>query len=116
MRIPYQRTTPPTPTPTPTATSRPAVETQDPAPSRKTWTEESVRQLGMTTDLETAASIFGIGRTLAYDLLRAGQFPVPPLRLGRRVLIPIAGILAVLGTPVQDLPSDQPPAPTEGCR
>lgn len=63
----------------------------------RVWTTEAVRQLGMTTDIETAASIFGIGRTLAYDLLRAGEFPVTPLRLGRRVLIPVPGILAVLG-------------------
>ncbi len=42
----------------------------------------------MTTDLDTAASILGIGRTLAYDLVRTGHFPVRLLRLGRRVLVP----------------------------
>jgi predicted DNA-binding transcriptional regulator AlpA len=61
------------------------------------WTTETVRALGMTTSLETAAEILGIGRTLAYTLVRDGQFPVRVLRLGRRVLIPIPELLKLLG-------------------
>ncbi|MFZ0160941.1 MAG: helix-turn-helix domain-containing protein [Kineosporiaceae bacterium] len=51
----------------------------------------------MTTDLETAAEIIGIGRTLAYELARNGVFPVRLLRLGRRVVVPVTELLQVLG-------------------
>ena len=61
------------------------------------WTVEAVRQLGMTTDIETAAAILGIGRTLAFELSKADQFPVRLLRLGRRVLVPIPDLLRLLG-------------------
>jgi predicted DNA-binding transcriptional regulator AlpA len=53
----------------------------------------------MTTDLETAAEVIGIGRTLAYDLAQRGAFPVRLLRLGRRVLVPVPDLLAYLGAP-----------------
>jgi hypothetical protein len=68
-----------------------------PASRRRIWTPDQVRALGMTTDLETAASVIGIGRTLAYDLARTGDFPVRLLRLGRRVLVPVAALLEYLG-------------------
>jgi hypothetical protein len=61
------------------------------------WTVEAVRQLGMTTDIETAAAILGIGRTLAFELSKADQFPVRLLRVGRRVLVPIPDLLRLLG-------------------
>lgn len=64
---------------------------------RTVWTVETVRQLGMTTDLETAASVIGIGRTLAYDLVRTGSFPIRLLRLGRRVVVPVPDLLKFLG-------------------
>jgi hypothetical protein len=50
----------------------------------------------MTTDIETAASILGFGRTKAYELAKRGQFPVPTLRIGRRYLVPIPAILHLL--------------------
>jgi hypothetical protein len=48
------------------------------------WSIESVRALGITTDIETAASILGIGRTKAYALAKSQEFPVDVLRVGRR--------------------------------
>jgi len=51
----------------------------------------------MTTDLTTAAAVLGIGRTLAYDLARTGEFPVRILRLGGRVVVPTADLLTYLG-------------------
>jgi hypothetical protein len=83
-----------------------------PATPRQNWTPEAVRRLGMTTDLATAAAILGIGRTLAFDLVRTGQFPIRLIRLGRRVLVPVPDILDYLGVPptsaepVGDRPSD----------
>jgi helix-turn-helix protein len=61
------------------------------------WTMDAIRALGATTDVETAAAILGIGRTKAYALAKAGQFPVRLLRVGRRYLVPVPAILKVLG-------------------
>lgn len=61
------------------------------------WTMDAVRGLGTTTDVETAGAILGIGRTKAYSLVKAGQFPVRVLRIGRRYLVPIPAILKLLG-------------------
>jgi hypothetical protein len=65
--------------------------------SGRRWTVEAVRDLGVTTDVETAAAILGIGRTKAYDMAKRGQFPVRLLRVGRRYLVPTPAILALLG-------------------
>jgi predicted DNA-binding transcriptional regulator AlpA len=63
----------------------------------RVWTIEAVRGLGATTDVETAGAILGIGRTKAYELAKNGQFPTRVLRIGRRYLVPIPAILALLG-------------------
>lgn len=65
---------------------------------QRPWTPERIRGLGMTTDLETAAEILGIGRTLAYELVKNDEFPVGLLRLGRRVVISIPELLRFLGS------------------
>jgi hypothetical protein len=43
----------------------------------------AVRSLGLTTDIETAGEILGIGRTKAYALAKAGLFPAKVIRVGR---------------------------------
>jgi predicted DNA-binding transcriptional regulator AlpA len=73
---------------------------------RRAWTPDDVRALGMTTDLETAAEIIGIGRTLAYDLAKNQAFPVRLLRLGRRVVVPVTELLQVLGCDLANGASD----------
>ncbi|MDP9386744.1 MAG: helix-turn-helix domain-containing protein [Actinomycetota bacterium] len=40
----------------------------------------------MTLSVEEAASVLGISRALAYELVRRGE--LPRLRLGRRVVVP----------------------------
>jgi hypothetical protein len=65
--------------------------------SKRAWTAAEVRQLGVATDVETAGSVLGIGRTTAYALARAGVFPVPVLRVGRRYVVAVEGLLAALG-------------------
>jgi hypothetical protein len=69
------------------------------APDDHVWTLEAIRHLGMTTDVETAASILGIGRTKAYELAKADEFPVPLIRVGRRYVVPVPAILRLLGIP-----------------
>lgn len=65
---------------------------------RRAWTADEVRALGMTTSLETAAEVIGIGRTLAYELIKKQTFPVRLLRLGRRVVVPVTDLLRYLGS------------------
>ena len=73
------------------------------------WTEDRIRTLGAITDLPTAASIFGLSRTAAYDLVRQEQFPVPVIRIGARYRVPVAAILAVLHLAPDPPPRPQPP-------
>lgn len=66
---------------------------------RRLWSEDEVRALGVATDLVTAGAVLGIGRTTAHALARAGRFPVPVLRVGRRYRVPVAPILRLLTCP-----------------
>jgi hypothetical protein len=68
-----------------------------------------VTRLPAVTDLVTAGRALGLGRTRAYELARAGQFPCPVIRAGRSWRVPTAGLLTVLGLPVPGGPG-QPPA------
>lgn len=45
-------------------------------------TVEGLKDLPPTVDLMTAARVLGIGRTKAYELARAGEFPVHVVRIG----------------------------------
>jgi hypothetical protein len=45
------------------------------AQADQVWTLDRVQALGLTTDLETAATILGIGRTLAYELAKTNSSP-----------------------------------------
>ncbi len=67
-----------------------------------TWAPEAVRALGTRTDVATAGSIFGLSRTQAYEAVKRGDFPVTPIRIGRRLVVPVAPILALLGLGVGD--------------
>jgi hypothetical protein len=61
------------------------------------WTPEAVRALGVRTDVETAGSIFGLSRTQAYEAVKAERFPVGVVRIGRRMIVPTAAIIRLLG-------------------
>ena len=47
-------------------------------------------QLPALLDVPTAAAVLGIGRSLAYELVRTHQWPTPVLRIGRLIKIPTA--------------------------
>lgn len=64
---------------------------------RTRWTAEAVRELGLTTDIETAGQILGIGRTKAYEMARNNQFPVRVFRVGNRYRVATQAILELLG-------------------
>ena len=65
--------------------------------TRRVWTTAEIRALGALTDLVTAGSVLGIGRTTSHRLVRDDQFPVPVLRHGHRYQVPVAGLLHLLG-------------------
>ena len=70
---------------------------QAPVSARRVWSTEQVRALGVRTDLVTAGEILGIGRTVAHQLAKRGEFPVPVLRVGRKYVVPVAPLLEILG-------------------
>jgi predicted DNA-binding transcriptional regulator AlpA len=49
-------------------------------------------------DVPAAARLLGVGRTLAYDLIRAGRWPTPVIRVGRLIRVPSGPILELLAT------------------
>lgn len=67
------------------------------AVSSPAWSRERLGELGVTTDLTTAARILGLGRTTAYKLARTGTFPVPAVRIGHSYRIPVALLVELLG-------------------
>ncbi len=87
-------------------------------------------KLPASLSLIEAAALLGIGRTHAYSLEAAGEFPVPVLHLGRVIRVPTAPLLQLLGlsAPMADTSSvtgapqsqpggggayEEPPADTE---
>jgi excisionase family DNA binding protein len=56
-------------------------------------TLDQVRELPPTIDLMTAARVLGIGRTKAYELARAGEFPVHVVRIGDLYRVSTADLL-----------------------
>jgi excisionase family DNA binding protein len=70
-----------------------------------------------TITVEEAARLLGIGRGLAYAAVADGTLPA--IRVGRRLLIPKAALLALLGVPTerdehkQDEGSAREPTPVE---
>jgi hypothetical protein len=59
--------------------------------------EEELLALPVTVDLSTAGRAFGLGRTKAYEMARADEFPCPVLSLGRRLVVTKAALLKALG-------------------
>jgi len=67
---------------------------------------DEVSRLPVVVDLVTAARALGIGRTVAYQLVREGAWPTPVLRIGNQIKVPSAPLLALVG-----LSSDRNPEP-----
>jgi hypothetical protein len=49
-------------------------------------------------DVPQAAHLLGIGRTLAYELVRTDQWPTPVLRIGRLIRIPSRPLIELVST------------------
>ena len=62
-----------------------------------TLTADEVRALPAVVDVVTAGEVLGIGRSVAYELVRTNRFPTPVLRVGRQIQIPTAYLIDLLG-------------------
>ncbi len=59
-------------------------------------------------NVKRAAALLCVSSDSLYDAIRAGQSPVPVLRVGRTIRIPTAAVLAALGV---DGPATEEPTP-----
>src|SRR2546423_9245341 len=65
--------------------------------ARRSWTADEIRALGTRTDLVTACQIvYGCGKNRAWELYHSNRLPFRALRVGRRVVVPTAPLLALL--------------------
>jgi hypothetical protein len=66
-------------------------------PPRRVWTAPEVLALGVRTDVPTAGEIIaGWSRDDSYRAVKRGDFPVPVIKVGRRLIVPVAPILELL--------------------
>jgi helix-turn-helix protein len=70
-------------------------------------TPAEISTLPAVVDLVTAGRVLGLGRTKAYELARAGEFPCRVLRVGKSYLVPTAGLLALLGLNIAAQPEQE---------
>jgi HK97 family phage major capsid protein len=63
----------------------------------KVWTRDDVLALGIKTDVPTAGAILGdLCKDEAYRMVKRGNFPVPVIKVGRKLFVPTGPILAAL--------------------
>ena len=60
-------------------------------------TNDELSTLPALLDVPTAGNVLGVGRSLAYQLIRTGAWPTPVLHIGRLIKIPTAPLLRLLG-------------------
>lgn len=58
---------------------------------------QQLLELPSVIDVMTAATVLGIGRTAAYELVRTNRWPTPVIRVGGRIRTPAAPLLALVG-------------------
>lgn len=68
--------------------------------SRNDYTSANIPRTAMPAvlDVPQAARLLGIGRTLAYELVRTDQWPTPVIRVGRLIKIPSAPLIELIST------------------
>ena len=68
-----------------------------PDAGQPSMTLEQLLNLPVTVPLVTAAAAFGLRRTKAHDLARAGEFPCRVIKVGQRYKVPRSALLEALG-------------------
>lgn len=71
--------------------------------------EPTLRPLTLT--VEQAATVLGIGRSTAYELVHTGA--IPSLRLGRRIVVPIGLLATNLGVSADQVSAGASSVPAE---
>lgn len=72
------------------------------------WTEEAVRGLGVRTDLKTGCSVAGIGYTTGKEYARTGRLPFPAYFVAGKWVVPVSGLLRLLGLAETEEPAPPP--------
>jgi excisionase family DNA binding protein len=69
-----------------------------------------------TVTVEEAATILGVGRNKAYEAARSGE--IPTIRIGKRLLVPVASLERLLAVGAQPLANDltQPEKASRECQ
>ncbi|MFP8904812.1 helix-turn-helix domain-containing protein [Streptomyces atacamensis] len=65
--------------------------------ARNPMTADDVLALPAAVDIPTAGRALNLGRTLAYDLAKRGEFPCKVLRIGNAYRVRRADLLDLLG-------------------
>lgn len=76
----------------------------------KPFTIQELYELPAAVDLMTAARALNMGRTMAYELAKKGEFPCRVIHYGSSYRIPVVEIYAFLGVPAprkMDTESDE---------
>lgn len=60
-----------------------------------------------TMTIERFAAVTGAGRNTVYSAARRGELPVPVIKVGRRLVIPIHAVADLLGVSVAELETQQ---------
>jgi hypothetical protein len=68
---------------------------------------QEILALPAAVDVVSAGRAFGIGRTKSHELARAGEFPVPVIKIGSTYRVRRADLLELLGIE----PAKAPPRP-----
>ena len=66
---------------------------------------DQLAELPPVLDVPAAAKVLDIGRSLAYELVRRGEWPTPVLHIGKLIKIPsepLVRLLGVVTTPTDD--------------
>lgn len=67
-------------------------------PLQRVWTAAEIFALGVKTNVPTAGEVLvGWGPSESYKAVARGEFPVPVIKVGRRMIVPVAAIVQLLG-------------------
>ena len=60
-------------------------------------TDDELRALPPLLTVPAAGRVLGVGRTVAYRLVRRGEWPTPVIRVGGQIRVPRAPLLDLVG-------------------
>ena len=74
--------------------------TQPRSRAQSSYTTANIQRAALPAvlDVPQAARLLGIGRTLAYELVRTDQWPTPVIRVGRLIKIPTGPLIELMST------------------